>query len=142
MTQEEKELLLKDLCARLSYGVICDRLGKPKKLLGVHPTKKFPLEFDNGEYMPSNYRLEDIKPYLHPMSSMTEEEKKYISNKCGFSISGPIGGERVLIMPVLAADWLIDFYNEHHIDYHGLIEKGLALEAPKDMYGKIMSKRL
>ena len=76
MTQEEKDLLLKDLCARLPYGVICDRLGKPKKLLSISPYKVFCCEFDNGEYMPSEYGLDNFKPYLRPMESMTEEEAK------------------------------------------------------------------
>ena len=120
MTQEEKELLLKDLCARLPYGVICDRLGKPKKLLGVYPTKKFPLEFDNGEYMPSNYELEDIKPYLRPMSSMTKEEGSEL-----FLLS--LSGNYIQI---------IEFYISHHLDYKCLIGKGLALEAPEGMYKK------
>ena len=133
MTQEEKELLLKDLCARLSYEVICDRLGKPKKLLGVHPTKKFPLEFDNGEYMPSDYKLEDIKPYLRPMSDMTEQEKKEfdelmtsVEERC-INAYGKGGYS-------LAFTTLNDWLNVHHFDYRGLIEKGLALAAPKDMY--------
>ena len=127
MTQEEKDLLLKDLCARLPYGVICDRLGKPKKLLGVYPTKKFPLEFDNGEYMPSNYMLEDIKPYLRPMSSMTEEEKaEYWYIKC------PKYDDNGYIIDTYGE--IIDWLNKNKFDYRGLIPIGLALEAPEGMY--------
>jgi len=131
MTQEEKDLLLKDLCARLPYGVICDRLEKPKKLLGVYPTKKFPLEFDNGEYMPSDYELEDIKPYLRPMSSMTEEEKEeYIHIKQGECNGCVLTGKGDPNTEFL----LVDFFNTHHIDYRGLIPMGLALPAPEGMY--------
>ena len=130
MTQEEKQLLLKDLCARLPYGVICNRLGQAKKLLSVSPYKVYCLEFDNGEYMPGEYKVEDIKPYLRPMSSMTEEEKKEYTSYC-------------FEQPFLQKDktpnlgsvpMCIDWLNVHHFDYRGLIEKGLAFETPKGMY--------
>ncbi len=133
MEENLKQLLLKDLCSRLPYGVICDRLGQHKKLLAVHPYKKFPLEFDNGEYIPSNYELEDIKPYLRPISSMTEEEQKeFVQFHC------------VNLCPVIINDRLtldneskmFHWLNAHHFDYCGLIEKGLALEALDGMYGK------
>lgn len=140
MTQEEKQLLLKDLCARLPYGVKCHYT--PKKEDDFDHKTDFSIRCidKDGNIVPNNlsfrlnYTVEQVRPYLRPMSSMTKEERKYISDKCGFSISGPIRNECELIMPVLAADWLIDFYNEHHIDYRGLIEKGLALEAPENMY--------
>lgn len=62
--------------------------------------------------------MENIKPYLRPMSSMTKEEKKeYNKLLCWRS-------------PKKVFDWL----NAHHFDYRGLIKKGLALEAPKEMY--------
>ena len=134
MSQEEKSILLQDICARLPYGVKCNAFlkqidGSSKSIFGT-------FKGYNGWATVGNnlVGIETVRPYLRPMSSMTEEEKKYISDKCGFSISGPIVGECGLIMPVLAADYLIDFYNEHHIDYRGLIEKGLALEAPEGMY--------
>jgi hypothetical protein len=127
MTQEDKQLLLKDLCARLPYGVKIQRYGD-----GLNNSAPFVLRYNNSELKPI-IELE-WKPYLRPMSSTTEEEKKYISDKCGFSLAESIGGECVLIMPVLAGEWLIDFYNKRHIDYRGLIEKGLAIEAPEGMY--------
>ena len=138
MTREEKQLLLKDLCARLPHGVICDRLGQTKKLLSVSPYKVYCLEFDNGEYMPGEYKIEDIKPYLRPMSSMTEEEKDELYTAMDWygeiDESGNVytkGQEKVYRETFYEyTDWLIS----HHFDYHGLIEKGLALEAPEDMY--------
>ena len=127
MTREEKQLLLIDLCARLPYGVMCDRLGQPKKLLSVTPHKVYPLEFDHGEYMPNDYKVEDVKPYLRPMSSMTEEELSEYRGTCRYwNIHGTVIYENTAGSFV----WL----NAHHFDYRGLIPMGLALEAPKDMY--------
>jgi len=127
MTQEEKQLLIKDLCARLPYGINV-------LVSSLHTTDSVRKKLNANLLFGLQKSVLTIKPYLRPMSSMTEEEKKYISDKCGFSISGSIRNECGLVMPVLAADWLIDFYNEHHIDYHGLIPMGLALEASADMY--------
>lgn len=133
MTQKDKQLLLKDLCARLPYGVKVDyfidllRTEKDdvtKELLGVIPSSEnVMVGYDINNYEDSV--IEDIKPYLRPMSSMTEEERKHFESMCcwGKWESGPI-------ITLEAADWL----NEHHFDYRGLIEKGLALEAPADMY--------
>ena len=132
MTEEQKDLLLKDICARLTYGVICDRLGEPKKLLGVHPTKKFPLELDNGEYMPSDYELEGIKPYLRPMSSMTKEEEYELSNYIAASMFASQNKNHLLQLTYEALYG--DFFNKHHLDYRGLIPMGLALEASEGMY--------
>ena len=129
MTQEEKQLLLKDLCARLPYGVICDRLGQAKKLLSVSPYKVYCLEFDNGEYMPGEYKVEDIKPYLRPMSSMTEEEYNNLCNSCTWLWF------KDDLRTVTHGDYkCYDWLNSHHFDFRGLIEMGLALEAPEGMY--------
>ena len=144
MTQEEKSLLLQDLCARVPYGVMCDRLGHPLKLVGVHPNKEFALEFDRGEYMPTEYTVEDVKPYLRPMSSMTEEEfgnLKVYSELEYDQLEMPEwdNGYKTLefwleevpsYVVILVFDWL----NKNHFDYRGLIERGLALEAPKGIY--------
>ena len=71
MTQEEKQLLLKDLCARLPYGVKVQlsSSASPHKFMGYD---KGLVRIDTDQ----RYELEHIKPYLRPMSSMTEEEKK------------------------------------------------------------------
>ena len=112
MRQEDKELLLKDLCARLPYGVICKSNSYRNILF-------------NSSHI-SLIESEEIKPYLRPMSSMTEEEKK--ENK---HIAPGIEIENGVRIPnVHQIDWL----NAHHFDYRGLIEKGLALKAPEEMY--------
>lgn len=122
MTIEEKQLLLKDLCARLPYGVKCCVNYNTGSWYNTNIITIIP---ENGTVgtMP---HIETIKPYLRPLSSMTEEEKKeydqlrydpwhshYDENICS----------KVL-------NWL----NTHHFDFRGLIEKGLALEAPDGMY--------
>ena len=112
MTQEDKELLLKDLCARLLYGprVYVDE-NLPRLKLGA-ATRVW-------EYIAVD---KPCKPYLRPMSSMTlEEEREYNLTK---TLS-------IIDYPTLESfDWL----NAHHFDYRSLIEKGLALEMPKEMY--------
>lgn len=136
MTQEEKELRLVDLCARLPYGVICQvddgAAGlNDGKLVEIDISKEHVI-FDADYYWDAY--IDDVKAYLRPLSSMTKEEKKYIKDKCSFTTMRPIGGNFVLVMPVIATEWLIDFYNSHHLDWRGLIEKGLALEAEEGIY--------
>ena len=119
---QDKELLLKDLCARLPYGVkmnhIADDEHSPKTLIGV-AKDMITLEGLGGYECVG---IEDYKPYLFPLSSMTEEQHKEES------LFDPFVSEEVKTF----GDWavcLIDFYNKHHFDYHGLIEKGLAIDA-------------
>ena len=110
MTQENKELLLKDLCARLPYGV--------KVTNGIHIITLTPCS-DTSIII----KNEHILPYLRPMSSMTEEEYEAIRDcfvYCGDEF--------------IAAGKAVDYFNSHHFDYRGLIEKGLAIEAPEGMY--------
>lgn len=140
MTQEEKQLLIKDLCARVPHRTfVCLNPGAYKKpetciLTGVHG-EKVHLNVDSDPF-----RIDHIKPYLRPMSSMTEEEENEWS---GFNIDPlleAVGKPHTRIEDLMLRaksqynplDWL----NEHHFDYRGLIPMGLALEAPEDMYGE------
>lgn len=109
MTQEEKQLLLVDLCARLPYGVVVS-----KKPINESFTWQELQDFQYGKI---------YKPYLRPMSSMTEEE--HIKLKAVYD-----NGSNGLFDEYSHIDWL----NANHFDYRGLIERGLALEAPEDMY--------
>ena len=117
MTQEDKNLLLQDLCARLPYGVIVYDYDREE-------TREMGL----GTLHDIMFNDLECKPYLRPMSSMTEEEKRYLMS-LKYQPSA-FKWKNLIISSQEVIDWL----NAHHFDYRGLIEKGLALEAPKDMY--------
>ena len=126
MTQEEKQLLLQDLCTRLPYGV------------KVTWNDKYPLTVTPHIYcaIVSENNINNLpKLLLRPMSSMTEEEKKiqkdYIYH---FSKNSLPNYEGDFVFEDEAHEY-IDWLNEHHFDYRGLIKKGLAVEAPEGMYG-------
>jgi hypothetical protein len=129
MKQDDRELLLKDLCARLPYGVVVGYSGKdnPNTLDKMGKVIYVDIRFGMIQMQSESgisYGLppsEFIKPYLRPMSSMTEEEK--IDYQAFFNYDGVEYPEEYI-------DWL----NAHHFDYRGLIEKGLALEALEGMY--------
>lgn len=121
MTQEEKELLLKDLGARLPYGLIVEATYKDGEGWKVEDRKLKGIYDDGQVYVDCVYTdIENVKPYLRPLSSMKAEEKEFIL-RCAY------GGNHI------PSDE-IDFYNANHFDYRGLIPMGLALEAPENMY--------
>ena len=112
MTQEKIELLFQDLCARLPYGVkvtFAGYSGRDDCIL-------------NSQHLNSTYAIEylGLKPYLRPMSSMTEDEEKQFQDVNLYELPYTVEG----------LDWL----NAHHFDYRGLINDGLALEASEGMY--------
>ena len=121
MSQGEKKLLLKDLCARLPHGV------KYQTYLGdIFTLKDITLNRTTTQYYIDDnaFDLSQIKPYLRPMSSMTEEERNSVEN-WNWNI-----GSRDNESALAYFDWL----NKKGFDYRGLIQMGLALEAPEDMY--------
>lgn len=122
MTQEDKKLLLVDLCSRLSYGVkgiiTYDKSNTTFTVKGIDNNV---LHLSDAE----DCYVEDFKPYLRPMSSMTEEEKKELGR---ISCEGNIEHKYGIFYRSQ------DYLNSIHVDYRGLIEKGLALEAPEGMY--------
>ena len=131
MTQKDKELLLKDLSARLTYGVIVSTPKGNGHLCTINQTifgneYGVNIEATKRDYFNDNEC--DIKPYLRPMSSMTEEEEKEYINIDNLSYSCPMDYAH------FPASKRIDWLNKHHFDYRGLIPKGLALEAPEGMY--------
>ena len=125
MTQEDKQLLLKDLCARLPYNVICQVEFKED---GKYNSKDMLLSgiFTDEAYFTTkggSIYSNEYKPYLFPLSSMTDEEQRTLDSMCnGVEMVRRLSG---LKMFDKAFNWL----NENHFDYRGLIEKGLALDA-------------
>jgi len=126
MTKEEKQLLLKDLCARLPYGVILSVTLKDKYDEIV--TRDIQLSDGNLTYITSPSHWREYKPYLRPMPSMTEEEKMEHITLTNYNKD--YSGKPYRELTIDSIDWL----NEHHFDYRELIVKGLALEAPDGMY--------
>ena len=116
MKQEEKDLLLKDLCSRLPYGVkvfyeYVDNLNK----------KTYGYSLTLNTWCIDEMKAEKavVKPYLFPLSSMTEEQKKeyqYITERWMYDSSYSISD---------SVDWL----NKNHFDYRNLIGRGLAIDA-------------
>lgn len=139
MTKEDKELLLKDLCARLPYGVKCNAFlkeidGSLKSIFGT-------FKGYNGWATVGNnlVDIETVRPYLRSMSSMTEEQKKEILKRYKLhtyyglciEITNHSEGYRDDDNSCNLQDylWLVDWFNKNHFDYRGLIEKGLAINA-------------
>jgi hypothetical protein len=133
MTQEEKkELLLKDLCARIPYGLKASVSGYVEEnitfdILSV--TANFRVFVKNPSVSIRQFvDIEVVMPYLRSMSSMTEEEKLEYTSIDNRAYCCPQDFAHI------PATDRIDWLNAHHFDYRGLIEKGLALEAPEGMY--------
>lgn len=128
MTQEEKIELRREVCARMLYGL---------KALATHSNQVVDILrggcYDGEKYyfIPSilglAFEIEDFKIYLRPMSSMTEKEKAIYSNY-------KIVVRGLGIMFEYNLDFVTEWLLKHHFDYRGLIEKGLAVEAPEGMY--------
>lgn len=132
MTQgEDKKLLFIDLCSRLPYHVRLKIWLKD----GTTEEGFLDLEHNYADVLRDAFyynKIIDIKPYLRPLSSMTEEEHqdwiKYskADYDCEFKPEPTFSLEGCH----LSIDWL----NAHHFDYRGLLEKGLAIEASEGMY--------
>jgi hypothetical protein len=130
MTQEEKELLIKDLCGRLPYGLII------KCNDGFRQSKEKLVSIDVGnELINYDWLLTDIKPYLRSLSSMTESERKEFDNLSKFDEDVWMGNHKVgFPKNVRIMSKCVDWLNKNMFDYRGLIPKGLANEAPEGMY--------
>lgn len=117
MTQEEKEMLIKDLCGRLPYGVIVQvndglRGTYDRRLVQVF-CDRVSCSVNVCNPLKECICIDSIKPYLRRMSTMTEEEETVFVNKQGYEIY----------------EWL----DRNMFDYRGLIPRGLALETTEGM---------
>ena len=116
MTQEKKDLLLKDLCARLPYGVKVELSYQiPLKLLSIGVNGSAWVTGDKG--YPFEIDWSNCKPYLFPMSSMTKEQNLEYLHTCKGSYVGT---------PTLKS---FEWCDKNHFDYRGLIPMGLANDA-------------
>lgn len=132
MTEIDKQLLLQDLCTRLPYRPYVWNAGKGTSELTIGNTYFINLLYGSGDYPDS-----PLKPYLRPMSSMTNEEMKSMPKPFKLQPNGRISSYDVdfaLEVVHYEAVELTEWLNSHHFDYRGLIEKGLALPAPEGMY--------
>ena len=136
MNKKDKELLLKDLCARLPYEVEVHIKGEyktPRSIYAIHIKDKTVGYFKGLQY--NEELIENVKPYLRPLSSMTIEECEEL-NKLK-TIYDKVDSWKYIKTPIPLYIFNIeqfDFFNSHHLDWRGLIPKGLAIKAPEDMY--------
>ena len=142
MTQEHKELLLKDLCARLPYGVkfMCNKNIYTTKGLDLIVTDEGDWEYAVTAKDTAPIEIDFIKPYLFPLSSMTEEQAKEIQEITGNPdyaciIRKTDGLELWLNFidtdPTIWLDAIFevqDYLNKNHFDYRNLINENLAID--------------
>ena len=135
MTQEEKkDLLLRDLCARLPYGVKV-KLGDNPNIFDLEYRIKFAVMYGDSDKLEDILDIINIKPYLFPLSSMTEEQKAELKQEhikdeklyveCLTMAAKGDSSMRGKVIIHYAMDWCY----KNHFDYRGLIEKGLAIDA-------------
>lgn len=132
MTQEDKQLLLVDICGRLPYG-ICANL--PNHHLVSHKYYIYECNVKNGwttgilncagREECYSAEIEDVQPYLRPISSMTKEEKKEFLDAVTWETNGKFYIDECEDITFYQEKY--DWLNAHHFDYRGLIEKGLAI---------------
>lgn len=131
MTTEEKQLLVKDICARIPFGLKCTT--KANSWQGAYQIRGYldgKIFLDCHEYNEGDdeWLVQNIVPYLRPIQSMTDEEKSEYANFWSYDEY-----DEAILTPedaVRCGDWL----DAHLFDYRGLIEDGLALEAPEGIY--------
>ena len=133
MKQEDKDLLLKDLCARLPYGVVLEQtykvtviatnteevLTRKIELYSINTLDDMTVSGIHNDGEEEICFFEEVKPYLFPLSSMTEEQYEYFTQDLHayITFNGVVGTQ-------IALDWL----NKNNFDYRGLIERGLAID--------------
>lgn len=128
MNKEDKELLLKDLCTRLPYGVkvkvLIEEVEYDAVVHGVYADETVFVEQSpepNKVHRIDVAHVSEVKPYLFPLSSMTieqKEEERSLKEESYYSFDA---NENIYTLQ--------DFYNKNHLDYRGLIPKGLAIDA-------------
>ena len=131
MMQEDKELLLKDLCARTSYGVKVQYMNNIFVIDYVSSYEEVKLDTSDNWTV----GVSEVKPYLLPLSSMTDQQQEELEQEhskdemlyieCLERTAKGDNSMRGKVITHYAMDWC----NKNHFDYRGLIEKGLAIDA-------------
>ena len=139
MTQEDKNLLLIDICGRLPHKTWVQYEGREWLATGYGHGRVSLLSSIFSSVGGPCPLVEEVRPYLRPMSSMTDSEYKEYDNATDLDAadsSETLKANLAAKSRVRVSKWYhgTDWLNAHHFDYRGLIEKGLALEAPEDMY--------
>ena len=148
MTQEQKDLLLKDLCGRLPYGVKGLVTFNGNIFMTQAQTEDRTIDgklYDRfAEFQDSWYDNVTIKPYLFPLLSMSEEQKydfycRFIENDCDFDDFKEFyldnGTWHKLLTSLDDIEAIIDWFHKNHFDYRGLIPMDLAIDATdKNIY--------
>ena len=141
MTHNEKELLIKDLCARLPYGVKFNfkYAESSSEIMRAIYLQDYMI-ISSKDY---SCEINDIKPYLFPLSSMTDEQANELFNLFGISLLDSVGRDYIKINECTGItfflnkgfdvethlDKLMNWLNTNHFDYRGLIPMGLAIDA-------------
>jgi hypothetical protein len=134
MKQEDKELLLQDLCARLPYGIKVQYEGNIFDIDYISPMYE-KVKLDIADYYTID--ISEIKPFLFPLSSMTEKQCnefycKFVENEIDYNDFKEYYFEGGLWQKLLTSiddcDSVVNWFNKIHFDYRGLIEKGLAID--------------
>lgn len=133
ITAEDKDIIMKELCTRLPYGVKVYR-GRLLNVVSVRPWDVYPVNavaLGADDYMPGNYQIDDVALCLRPIASMTEIEEKEFCETLEEVYDFTFRMDELLeelkmqkTIPCRAIDWL----NQHDFDYRGLIERGLAVD--------------
>lgn len=133
MTQEEKSLVLRDICGRLPHGITIYRVTDNS----THCIQYSDIteNIDQFSHFLECSGIENIKPYLRPMSSMTEDEMKTYrtlqDTACSYHYEF---GDIVDDYQYFDNYDSLDYLNSIHVDYRGMIPMGLALESTEGMY--------
>lgn len=134
MTQEEKDKLLKYLCMALPYGVKAQVLGWDEEKGEVEvPLRIYSINtdgyvyFENNDYDVNYLYVDEVKPYLRPMESMTEEEKGELYSSCGI-ISLDFERRTTDMVAIFNSAKVVDYFKAHHFDFMGLIPIGAAID--------------
>lgn len=141
MTREDKDLLLKDLCSRLPYGVKVNYNDNVCTIQSISPDGDILLEDEGGIVFPDIVdslfvNIEYVKPYLFPLSSMAVEQICKVQNLLPSNCNISFKNQEIIFydednVKLEQLDKLFNLFNMWHIDYRNLITKGLAIDATR-----------